>query len=65
MKIRLRILAALALLAVAGACGKDDPTQVHPAPPSYEVNDSLHDGIQSDTTCRGGVLGSGGGKQGC
>lgn len=68
MRNRLRLLAVLAALAAAGACGRGapDPTEARPGTPSYEVIDSTFgDGIQSDTTCRGGVLGSGGGKQGC
>jgi hypothetical protein len=73
MKNRLRLLVALALLAVAGACGRDtsDPTQAHPSGrPSNAVTDTLPaagttNAECTDTTTRGGVLGSGGGKQGC
>lgn len=66
---RLKVAFTLALLALAGACGRDtrDPVEARPAaPPALEVRDTVPEsGIQSDTTCRGGVLGSGGGKQGC
>jgi hypothetical protein len=71
MKNRLRLALAVALLAVAGACGRDagDPVEARPDahPSQQQGNDSLPEAgtLDSDTTCRGGVLGSGGGKQGC
>jgi predicted small lipoprotein YifL len=70
MKNRLRLLVAVALLAIASACGRDagDPVEARPSGrPSNAVTDTLPEAgtLDTDTTCRGGVLGSGGGKQGC
>lgn len=70
---RFRLAFALALLALASACGGEtrDPVEARPAaPPAQEVRDTVPEtGTQNvecpDTTGRGGVLGSGGGKQGC
>ena len=68
MRKKIGLAFALALLAGAGACGRDarDPVEARPRGPSQEVRDSIQsDGIECDTTGRGGGLGSGGGKQGC
>jgi hypothetical protein len=68
MMRRLSLALAGALLAVAGACDNGrDPVQARPADRPAQVIDTLPEAgtLDSDTTCRGGVLGSGGGKQGC
>lgn len=72
MKRRLTLALAGALLIFAGACSKDDrdPVQARPADRPAQVLDTVPEaGTQNadcpDTTGRGGVLGSGGGKQGC